>query len=158
MALSTEEREARHKKMFGCSAQDLDAILAGPMVALGGRKMLAMSILSDAQELLADDAEQNAEAVRQYINRAKMVLDMEIRQDEAAKEPRKLDFWMEQIGNVMISLTQMEAGHYLLRVRPDGGKERTAEYGRREVALAFFEAEKKDAYFKIAMDSQKGGR
>jgi len=69
------DAEKRHLKMFGCSKAELDAILDNPITKLAGPEMLAMSILSDAQELLAQDAEQNAEIVRQFMNRAKLVLD-----------------------------------------------------------------------------------
>jgi hypothetical protein len=76
-----KEFEDFERRAMGATAADL--IAANEYLYDTDKVMLAMSILSDAQELLADDAEQNAERVRQYINRAKYVLraDHEERRD-----------------------------------------------------------------------------
>jgi len=58
--------------MYGCQKSALDELIADEMTPLmGGHYMLAMSILSDAQELLAIG---DGGRARQYINRAKYVM------------------------------------------------------------------------------------
>lgn len=58
--------------MYGCQKSALDELIADEMMPLmGGHYMLAMSILSDAQELLAIG---DGGRARQYINRAKYVM------------------------------------------------------------------------------------
>lgn len=58
--------------MFGCHKSDLDEMIADELMPLmGGHYMLAMSILSDAQECIACGMDDRA---RQYINRAKYVM------------------------------------------------------------------------------------
>lgn len=62
----------RHMLMFGCSVSELiEAIQDSKSPLMGGPAMLAMSMLSDAQELLAMDATDRS---RQMINRAKYVI------------------------------------------------------------------------------------
>ena len=66
------ETYQRHMMMYGCFTTELDEIIADEMHPLmGGHYMLAMSILSDAQECIAIGQEERA---RQYINRAKYVM------------------------------------------------------------------------------------
>tara|TARA_S200002703_G_C3737580_1_gene226769 strand:+ start:209 stop:505 length:297 start_codon:yes stop_codon:yes gene_type:complete len=66
------ETDKRYMSMYGCTQADLDDMIADevhPM--MGGHYMLAMSILSDAQECIAIGLEDRA---RRYINRAKYVM------------------------------------------------------------------------------------
>jgi hypothetical protein len=58
-------------EMYGCTQDDMVRMMNNPMNFIGGHYMLAMSILSDAQECIAHDMDETA---RQYINRAKYVL------------------------------------------------------------------------------------
>lgn len=61
-----------HDILYGCGTYELDdAIESSMQPYMGGHFMLAMSILSDAQELLAVGASDRA---RQNINRAKYVM------------------------------------------------------------------------------------
>jgi len=58
--------------MYGCTKADLDGLIAeADEPYMGGRSMLAMSILSDAQERIAVG---HGDIARQYINRAKYVI------------------------------------------------------------------------------------
>jgi len=59
----------RHYQMFGCTEEDLKAMLDSPFYA--NPLMLAASILSDAQEELARGHDERA---RQYINKSKWVI------------------------------------------------------------------------------------
>ena len=68
----------REIQMFGIT---VDQIRKGVKEAIADPKMIALSILSDAQELLEMD---DKESARQLINRAKMVI-MEF--TENPKEP-----------------------------------------------------------------------
>lgn len=61
----------QHQAMFGCSRETLDEMLNRPSFQLGGPAMTAMSILSDAQEMIERG---DGERARQFINRAKVVL------------------------------------------------------------------------------------
>lgn len=63
--------EDRHMKMYGCTQDDMVCMMNDPMNFIGGHGMLAMSILSDAQECIARGF---YEIARQYINRAKYVI------------------------------------------------------------------------------------
>ena len=63
--------EDKHMKMYGCTHDDMVCMMNDPMNFIGGHSMLAMSILSDAQECIARGMDETA---RQYINRAKYVL------------------------------------------------------------------------------------
>ncbi len=84
MDLTAAERaevEARHRKMFGCTKDEIHAALAD----LGNSKnafiSAAMSMLSDSQEQLALAYEgggisKYSEEARQTINRAKYVLSL----------------------------------------------------------------------------------
>lgn len=54
--------------MFGCTYEALDSMIAD---SIGPLEMLAMSILSDAQEELAMG---NTNVSRQYMNRSKYVM------------------------------------------------------------------------------------
>lgn len=60
--------EKRDLEMFGCPREAVDAELAG---YFGPKEMYAMSILSDAQEVLARG---DAETARQWMNKAKYVM------------------------------------------------------------------------------------
>lgn len=57
--------------MYGCTHDDLVCMMNNPMNFRNGHYMLAMSILSDAQEAMVHS---DNETARQYINRAKFVL------------------------------------------------------------------------------------
>ena len=58
--------------MYGCSREELlEVCKDAQQPYMGGLTMLAMSILSDAQECIARGMDETA---RQYINRAKYVL------------------------------------------------------------------------------------
>ena len=61
----------KHMKMYGCTHDDMVCMMNDPMNFIGGHSMLAMSILSDAQECIARGMNETA---RQYINRAKYVI------------------------------------------------------------------------------------
>jgi len=62
----------KQMNMYGMTRQDMDDMIADEMhPLLGGYYMLAMCILSDAQECIAVGLEDRA---RQYINRAKYVM------------------------------------------------------------------------------------
>ena len=72
MPRTKEERDAFDMQAMGCLGKDL--IEANPTFGLDPM-MLAMSILSDAQE----EAERgNKETVRQFINRAKFVIQLQM--------------------------------------------------------------------------------
>ena len=67
--MTNKEREMQ---MYGCEAWELDeAIADSNKPYMGGGTMLVMSILSDAQELIAMGA---ADRARQNINQAKYVI------------------------------------------------------------------------------------
>lgn len=58
--------------MYGCTKDDLDQLIAeADEPHMGGKSMLAMSILSDAQERIAVG---HGDIARQYINRAKYII------------------------------------------------------------------------------------
>ena len=61
----------KHIKMYGCTHDDMVCMMNDPINFIGGHSMLAMSILSDAQECIARGMDETA---RQYINRAKYVI------------------------------------------------------------------------------------
>ena len=63
--------EDKHMKMYGCTHDDMVCMMNDPINFIGGHSMLAMSILSDAQECIARGMYETA---RQYINRAKYVI------------------------------------------------------------------------------------
>jgi hypothetical protein len=69
LEMTQNEREIQ---MYGCEAWELDEAMSDANHPyMGGLTMLAMSILSDAQELLAMGASDRA---RQNINQAKYVI------------------------------------------------------------------------------------
>ena len=58
--------------MYGCDTEELDTLISDAQQPyMGGLNMLAMSILSDAQECIAIGSFDRA---RQFINRAKYVI------------------------------------------------------------------------------------
>ena len=62
----------KQMNMYGMTREGMDDMIASEMHSLmGGHYMLAMSILSDAQECIAIGLEDRA---RRYINRAKYVI------------------------------------------------------------------------------------
>jgi hypothetical protein len=61
----------KQMNMYGMTSQDMDDMIANEMPLMGGHYMLAMSILSDAQECISIGLEDRA---RRYINRAKYVM------------------------------------------------------------------------------------
>jgi hypothetical protein len=74
--MATNDEHERDTKMFGCTKEEIRAaIKAHFRETAWPRLKLALSILSDAQELL--DHGRNEE-VRQHINRAKYVIQNEI--------------------------------------------------------------------------------
>jgi len=72
MPYTKEQIAENNQNMFGCTTEDLEATFNS---ALGPKEMLAMQILSDAQEV----QEHSPELANQYINRAKWVLSEIIR-------------------------------------------------------------------------------
>ena len=65
------EQDKCYMVMYGCTQDDMVCMMNDPMNFIGGHYMLAMSILSDAQECIERGMDETA---RQYINRAKYVL------------------------------------------------------------------------------------
>lgn len=70
-------------KIFGCTTDELDEAV-NEAALFGGAQMFAMSILSDAQELIAMGGESRLETARQYINRAKYVIRTHLASSDAA--------------------------------------------------------------------------
>lgn len=66
-AAVSPEMQERQRTMFGCLPADLDALVAEH----GGPRMIAMSMLSDAQEMIERGDHERA---RQTINRAKYLI------------------------------------------------------------------------------------
>lgn len=74
------EKAKRELQCYGCYAKEIDRMADNALS--GGRMMLAMSILSDAQHLISAEANadngdvslENAEQSRQFINRAKYLM------------------------------------------------------------------------------------
>jgi len=64
------EKDQQHMVMYGCTQDDMVAMMNEPMNFVGGHYMLAMSILSDAQEIMRH----KPDTARQYINKAKYVM------------------------------------------------------------------------------------
>ena len=84
MSLSQTERDERDHNMFGASSADIrdmveTSIYRLASVDLHADGMMVMSILSDAQEAMAHG---DVETARQYINRAKYVLNYFILNEE----------------------------------------------------------------------------
>ena len=84
MSLSQQEREQRDVLMFGMSSADIREMVETSIyrlasVDLHADGMMVMSILSDAQEAMAHG---DVETARQYINRAKYVLNYFILNEE----------------------------------------------------------------------------
>lgn len=76
-ALTT--RELNETRMYGCTVDAMrESIEQSITFRISGPAMIAMGLLSDAQELISteygDVNDRNAEAARQTINRAKWVL------------------------------------------------------------------------------------
>ena len=70
--IADSELIIKQMNMYGMTREGMDDMIANEMHPLmGGHYMLAMSILSDAQECIAIGLEDRA---RQYINRAKYVM------------------------------------------------------------------------------------
>ena len=65
---------SREIVMYGCYTEDIDAELADYM---GPKEMYAMSILSDAQHVLAHG---DTETARQWMNKAKYVISKVMRE------------------------------------------------------------------------------
>ena len=84
MSLSQQEREQRDVSMFGASSEDIRDMVETSIYRITSEElhadaMMVMSILSDAQEVMAHG---NVETARQYINRAKYVLNYFILNEE----------------------------------------------------------------------------
>ena len=84
MSLSQVERDQRDHSMFGMSSADIrdmveTSIYRLASVDLHADGMMVMSILSDAQEAMLHG---DVETARQYINRAKYVLNYFILNEE----------------------------------------------------------------------------
>jgi hypothetical protein len=74
----------REMNMYGCTLDEIkEAVQDSHKPFMGGEEMLAMSWLSDAQELIAMGAGDRA---RQHINRAKYVLSERIRIIDALRQ------------------------------------------------------------------------
>lgn len=69
MPLSNAEQEAWAVQAFGCTQAELDEMIAEQMFV--SYQMLTMSILSDAQAVMAGG---NVEQARQFINKAKYII------------------------------------------------------------------------------------
>ena len=69
-ASDMSEKDKQYTVMYGCTQDDMAAMMNEPMNFIGGHYMLAMSILSDAQEIMRH----KPDTARQYINKAKYVL------------------------------------------------------------------------------------
>lgn len=84
MSLSQQEREQRDVSMFGASSEDIRDMVETSIYRITSEElhadaMMVMSILSDAQEVMAHG---DVETARQYINRAKYVLNYFILNEE----------------------------------------------------------------------------
>jgi len=84
MSLSQTEREQRDVSMFGMSSDELREMAETSLYRAGtddrhGDAMLVMSILSDAQEVMSYG---DVETARQYINRAKYLLNYLVMNEE----------------------------------------------------------------------------
>tara|TARA_S200002703_G_scaffold66319_1_gene57529 strand:- start:79 stop:339 length:261 start_codon:yes stop_codon:yes gene_type:complete len=64
------EKDKQFMVMYGCTQDDMVAMMNEPLNFISGHYMLAMSILSDAQEIMRD----KPDTARQYINKAKYVM------------------------------------------------------------------------------------
>jgi hypothetical protein len=74
----------REMNMYGCTVAEIkEAMKDSHKPFMGGEEMLAMSWLSDAQELIAMGASDRA---RQNINRAKYILSERIRIIDALRQ------------------------------------------------------------------------
>jgi|TARA_Y100000034_G_scaffold125487_1_gene175098 hypothetical protein len=71
MSYTPAERAAAQTSMFGCTSADIDNAVAS---AISGPRMMAMSLLSDAQELQAMQTPASLESARQFINKAKYII------------------------------------------------------------------------------------
>ncbi len=71
MPYTETERTAIQKRMFGCSTAEIDALITPNRTRL----FIALSMLSDAQELLMLDSDNDT--IRQTLNRAKYLIDKE---------------------------------------------------------------------------------
>jgi len=71
MTVILSEKDQHYMTMYGCTQDDMLCMMNDPINFIGGHYMLAMSILSDAQECIALGKDETA---RQYINKAKYVL------------------------------------------------------------------------------------
>jgi hypothetical protein len=69
--MTNDEARLRQLKMFGCTAEEIEAAIESWSHSPKPRLALAMSILSDAQELLVSELD---EAAQQHINRAKYLI------------------------------------------------------------------------------------
>ena len=84
MSLSYQEREQRDVALFGASSADIRDMVETSIYRITSEElhadaMMVMSILSDAQEVMAHG---DVETARQYINRAKYVLNYFILNEE----------------------------------------------------------------------------
>ena len=84
--IATNEQEKRQVRMFGCTeAQMREAVEDSLTFRFSGPAMMAMSILSDAQEMINTEYGEvdsmRAEDSRQAINRAKWILSTYLMKD-----------------------------------------------------------------------------
>ena len=84
MSLSQQDREQRDVALFGASSADIREMVETSIYRITSEElhadaMMVMSILSDAQEVMAHG---NVKTARQYINRAKYVLNYFILNEE----------------------------------------------------------------------------
>jgi len=73
-----EDKMENEIKMYGCTKADLIEMLED---SIGSYEMLAMGIMSDAQQVMAHG---DTETARQFINKAKWVLQQTMKARKAA--------------------------------------------------------------------------
>jgi hypothetical protein len=81
------DTEKRQVRMFGCTEQEMrEAVEQSLTFRFSGAGMMAMSILSDAQEMISTEYGEvdsmRAEDARQAINRAKWIISTYCMQDK----------------------------------------------------------------------------
>lgn len=98
--MNKQDQEDRQRAMFGCTQAELEATLEehAPMLGPHPARFMAVSMLSDAQELL--ERGQN-ERARQAINRAKFLIMQETSADVAVQKLRKTEGSVSVSGGVL---------------------------------------------------------
>jgi len=101
---TVEEKEAWFKQAMGCTEGDLQSMVNHHVLDL---HMLAMGMLSDAQELLAMEGD-NDEQVRQLMNRSKYVIGKQSDRQRYLDKHKPRTVLPEELGYV-IELAQHRA-------------------------------------------------